>query len=128
MLAGLFRKYAKQYGFDWLTIAAQAFQESGLKHSARSYKGAIGIMQVRPATVGDRNVAIEGIRDLERNIHAGVKYLAFLRDRYFSDPAIGADDRLFFSLAGYHAGPNAVRRMRARAAKMGLDQSVVWSG
>lgn len=120
-LSKLFRKYADQYGFDWLSIAAQAFQESGLEHKARSNKGAVGIMQVRPATARDKQVGIPGIDKLEDNIHAGVKYLAFLRDHYFSAAQIGPEDRLYFSLAAYNAGPTNVARMRARARRMGLN-------
>jgi len=58
---------------------------------------------------------------VENNIHAGVKYLAFLRDRYFSDPALTPDNRVAFTWAAYNAGPAKVRRMRQLAAKMGLD-------
>lgn len=120
-LGRLFREYAVRYGFDWSLIAAQAFQESGLVHSARSHKGAIGIMQVKPSTAADRNVAVKNIHRVENNIHAGVKYLAFLRDRYFSDPKVSPEDRLLFALAAYNAGPARIARIRARARRMGLD-------
>ena len=46
----LFRKYGKQYELDYLLIAAQGYQESTLDHSVRSPVGAIGVMQVMPAT------------------------------------------------------------------------------
>lgn len=120
-LSGLFKKYADQYDFEWLSLAAQAFQESGLEHKSRSHRGAIGIMQIKQATANDRNVAIRNIQQLEPNIHAGTKYLAFLRDRYFSGPEFSEEDKLYFSLAAYNAGPGAVRKMRARAARMGLN-------
>jgi len=120
-LAGLFRKYAKRYGFEWMLLAAQAYQESGLVHSARSHKGAVGIMQIKPATARDKHVAINNINQLEPNIHAGVKYLAFLRDRYFSGPQFSDEDKVYFALAAYNAGPGAVRKMRAHARQMGLN-------
>jgi len=120
-LSKLFKKYADQYGFDWLSIAAQAFQESGLEHKARSRKGAVGIMQVRAVTAKDKHVGIPNIHKLEDNIHAGVKYLAFLRDHYFSDNKISPEDRVYFSLAAYNAGPTNVIKMRNRARRMGLN-------
>ncbi len=120
-VAALFRKYAAQYDFDWLKIVAQAYQESGLDHSKKNPSGAIGIMQIKKSTAADKQVGIKRIDKLEPNIHAGVKYLAFVRDRYFSDPSIASDDQAYFALAAYNAGPAKVRQMRERAVKMGLD-------
>jgi membrane-bound lytic murein transglycosylase MltF len=117
----LFKKYADQYGFDNLAIAAQAYQESGLNHSVRSPRGATGIMQLLPSTAADPMVGIADIENVANNIHAGVKYLALLRDSYFSDPTINDDDRLAFSWAAYNAGPRKVAKMQQRATKMGLD-------
>ncbi len=116
-----FQRYGKAYGFDWLKIAAIAYQESELQQSRRSPVGAIGVMQIKRSTAKDKHVAIDHIERLENNIHAGVKYLAFLRDRYFSDPSIAADDRTYFAFAAYNAGPAKVQRMRDLARKMGLD-------
>jgi membrane-bound lytic murein transglycosylase MltF len=127
VLADLFEKYSKQYDFDYLMIAALAYQESRLDHSSRSHVGAIGIMQVLPSTAADKNVGIADIEELENNIHAGIKYLRFLRDRYFSDPAIDALNQNLFAFAAYNAGPAKVRRLRTEASKMGLDPNV-WFG
>lgn len=118
---GLFKKYGDKYGFEVLAIAAQAYQESGLDNSRKSKVGAIGIMQVLPSTAADPVVGISDIRPLENNIHAGVKYMNFLRERYFSDQGILAEDRFAFSWAAYNAGPGRVRQMRTLAKKMGLD-------
>ncbi len=117
----LFEKYGRRYGFDYMALAAQAYQESGLDHSVKSHRGAIGVMQLLPSTARDKNVGIPDISSIENNIHAGAKYLAFLRDRYFSDPKISESDQLAFAWAAYNAGPAKVRRMRSRATKMGLD-------
>ena len=46
----LFEKYGKQYDFDPLMLAAQGYQESTLDQSKRSHVGAIGVMQIMPAT------------------------------------------------------------------------------
>lgn len=115
------RRYAGEYGFDWRMIAAQAYQESRLDQSEVSHAGAVGVMQVRPATAADPNVAVDGIDTLDGNVHAGVKYLRFLHDRYFDGPDVAPLDRVLFSLAAYNAGPRAIARARRRAVRMGFD-------
>lgn len=123
----LFRKYADQYGFDYLKIIALAYQESQLDHSKRSRAGAIGIMQLLPSTARDPNVNIPDIKVLEKNIHAGNKYLRFLDDRYFNDSSIDRLNQVLFTFASYNAGPGKVTRLRKEAAKMGFDPNV-WFG
>lgn len=118
---GLFKKYGKQYGFDYLVVAAQAYQESGLDHSRKNPSGAIGIMQILPSTAKDPVVGIPDITDLENNIHAGVKYMAFIRDRYFSGSELETIDKVAFTWAAYNAGPTRVGQMRVLAKKMGLN-------
>lgn len=122
-----FREYGREYGIDWMLIAAQAFHESGFDHSLKSRAGAIGLMQVLPELEQDARINVKKLHLPENNIHAGVKYLALLRDRYFTDPAISPDDRLRFALAAYNAGPGKVRSIRRRAAKMGFDPNQ-WFG
>jgi membrane-bound lytic murein transglycosylase MltF len=118
-------KYMKQYGerysWDWIAVAAQAYQESALVHSKVSPAGAIGIMQVLPSTASQRPIYIKDISSIENNIHAGVKYLNFIRGHYFSDPAISVVDRVDFSWAAYNAGPTRIQKLRKRAAKRGYD-------
>ena len=121
---GLIKTYADRYQFDWLLISAQAYQESQLDQSKRSPVGAVGIMQVMPKTALDPNVAIPDIHVAEANVHAGVKYLRFLRDRYFSEPGLSDLDRTLFSFAAYNAGPGNVRKARRRAESLGLDPNV----
>jgi membrane-bound lytic murein transglycosylase MltF len=118
------KTYAGQYDFDWLMVAAQGYQESGLDQTKRSRVGAIGVMQLMPTTASDPNVGIPGIDDPENNIHAGVKYLRFLRDRYYSDPAITPLNQALFSFAAYNAGPGNIARARKRATALGLDPDV----
>lgn len=120
----LFEKYANQFGFDYLAIAAQGYQESRLDQSRRSHRGAVGIMQLLPSTAADKNVGISDISKAEDNIHAGMKYMAFIRDRYFADPEISQEDRMAFSWAAYNAGPAKVQTMRNQARKMGLNPNV----
>jgi membrane-bound lytic murein transglycosylase MltF len=119
----LFKKYAAQYGFDWRLIMALAYQESGLNNNKKSPSGAVGIMQVRPETARDKHIAIDNVYLLENNIHAGVKYLAFLRDRYYRGPEISPRDQVRLTVASYNAGPAKIRRARSLAKEMNLDSN-----
>jgi membrane-bound lytic murein transglycosylase MltF len=123
-LIPLFKKYGGLYGFDWRAIAAQAYQESRLNNRRRSPRGAIGIMQVLPQTAKGREVNIPDIENLENNIHAGVKYLAHLRDHHFKDPQLGAAAQVNFVLASYNAGPTRIQRLRTQAKKRGLNPNI----
>jgi len=114
-----FKEYGDQYGFDWLALVAQAYQESGLDHNTHSRAGAVGIMQLLPSTA--EYVGFPDVTEVEDNIHAGVKYLSYLREQYFSDPELEEADRFAFTWAAYNAGPTKLRKMRARAEKMDLD-------
>ena len=82
-----------------MLIAAQGYQESGLDHSKRSQVGAIGIMQVMPATARDARVAIRDIDKLDRNIEAGMKYLRAVIDEYYADEPMSKMDKMLFALA-----------------------------
>ena len=113
-LVELFKRYGDKYGFDWLALAAQGCQESTLDHSVKSPAGAVGIMQVLPSTARDPVVGIADISTVENNIHAGAKYLAFLRRHYFDGPELTDEDRLAFCWAAYNAGPGNVNRMRRK--------------
>jgi membrane-bound lytic murein transglycosylase MltF len=116
-----FQKYATQYGFEWLLLVAQGYQESGLDQSIRSPVGAVGVMQMMPTTAQDPNINIPDIHLPEPNIHAGVKYLRFLVDQYFNEPAIDNTNRHLFAFAAYNAGPNRIMRLRRDAVAQGLD-------
>jgi len=123
----LFRKYGAKYDFDYLMLAALAYQESGLDQSARSRVGAVGVMQVMPATAADRAVGIADIDQLEPNIHAGTRYLRHLVNVYFNDPGIDEVNRVYFAFASYNAGPNRINRLRTEASAIGLDPNQ-WFG
>jgi membrane-bound lytic murein transglycosylase MltF len=119
--ADLFQKYAVQYGFDWLLVAAQAYQESRLDQGLRSPAGAIGVMQVLPGTAAGPPISIGNVERLDNNIHAGVKYLRHVRDQQFADPKIDSFNAQLFTFAAYNAGPARVAGLRKKAAAMGLD-------
>jgi membrane-bound lytic murein transglycosylase MltF len=123
-LIPIFRQYGDRYGIDWLILAAQGYQESGLDQNRKSSHGAVGVMQIKPSTAADKSVGIPDIRSTDSNIHAGTKYLAYLRDSYFGSDEIEPMAQIHFSLAGYNAGPNRVQQLRKKAESMGLDPNV----
>jgi membrane-bound lytic murein transglycosylase MltF len=121
---GFFKRYSQQYNFDWLMIAAQAYQESGIDQSKRSPAGAIGVMQLLPSTAADPNVNIRKIEVMEHNIHAGVKHLRFLYDRYFKNEPMDALNKMLFAFASYNAGPGKVIELRQEAQQSGFNPNV----
>ena len=123
-LSALFKKYGTDYGMDPTLLAAQGFQESRLDQSVRSPAGAIGVMQLLPSTAKDNNVAIPNIDELEPNIEAGAKYMAFLKERYFSGPELDELNGSLLALASYNAGPGRIRRLRREAAERGYDHNL----
>ena len=120
-VVGLFEKYAARYDFDHLMITAQAYQESGLDHSRVSPAGAVGIMQLLPTTAASKPVGIEDIRQLENNIHAGIRYLRHIHDTYLADVPMDPLNKTLFAFAAYNAGPSRVMKLRQEAARQGLD-------
>jgi membrane-bound lytic murein transglycosylase MltF len=123
-LRDIFQRYGEQYGIEYLFAAAQGYQESRLDQSVRSAAGAVGVMQLLPDTAADKNVGIPDIHDVDSNIHAGIKYMDFLRDRYFSDPDITPINQALLALGAYNAGPGRMIRMRAKAEAKGYDPDV----
>ena len=120
----LFKKYAHKYDFPYLLLTALAYQESGLDHKKKSAAGAIGIMQVLPRTARDKNIGISNIERIENNIHAGSKYLRFMKDRYFSKGELDELNRDLFTIAAYNAGPARIAKLRKEARQQGLDPNV----
>jgi soluble lytic murein transglycosylase-like protein len=74
--------------------------ESGFNSRAVSKRGAVGLMQLMPATA--MRFGVSNVYDPRENVHAGARYLKFLIDRF------GHDVRL--ALAAYNAGEEAVDR------------------
>ena len=121
----LFRKYGDQYSVDYLLMAAQGYQESTLDQNVKSPVGAIGVMQVMPAT--GKELAVGDITKIDANIHAGVKYMRFMVDRYYADEPMDNLNKALFTFASYNAGPARVRQLRREAEKKGLNPNL-WFG
>ena len=120
-----FKTYGKEFGFDYLMLAAQGYQESQLNQSARSPRGAVGVLQMLPSTAADPNIGITGIdASADKNIHAGTKYLRLMVDKYLNDPGLDDKNRTLMAFAAYNAGPGNLRKFRQLAEKSGLDPNV----
>ena len=92
---------SEAHGVDPLLVKALIQVESGYRPKARSPKGAVGLMQIMPATA--REYKVRNPFDPKANIEAGVKHLKALLDRFGSE-------RTELALAAYNAGPGAVER------------------
>ncbi len=114
-----FKTYSDKYDMDFLLMAAQGYQESQLRQNAKSQVGAVGVMQVMPAT--GQELEVGDISQVEPNIHAGVKYMRFMIDQYFEKEPMDRLNKGLFAFAAYNCGPGRVRSLRKEAAKRGLD-------
>jgi membrane-bound lytic murein transglycosylase MltF len=121
-LVTLFRRYGDQYQFDYLMMAAQGYQESRLDQNAKSSVGAIGIMQLMPETGKEQKVG--DVRKIEPNIHAGVKYMRFIRNSFFESEPMDDLNKSLFTFAAYNAGPGRIRQLRQEAEKRGLNPNL----
>ena len=96
----LITKYADKNGLDEDFVKAVINQESGFNPNATSHCGAMGLMQLMPATA--QGLGVTNAYDAEQNIQGGTKYLKGLMDRFGNDKSL--------ALAAYNAGPNAVKK------------------
>jgi len=120
-LLGYFQKYAGEYDFDYLMIAAQGYQESLLDQSRKNPSGAVGIMQVIPKNAAAPPISISNVDTAQNNIEAGAKMLRHIADTYFNDPKLDALNKTLMVFASYNAGPNRIARLRKQASTEGLD-------
>ena len=113
---------AQTYHLDEALLHAVISTESGYEPRALSPKGAIGLMQVMPATGKQLNVG--DITRMDANIEAGVKYMRFMIDQYFKNEPMTPLNKGLFAFASYNAGPNRIQQLRKVAAARGLDPNV----
>jgi membrane-bound lytic murein transglycosylase MltF len=118
-MVDVFRKHGEQYDMDYLLMMAQGFQESRLDQNAKSHVGAVGVMQVMPAT--GKELKVGDITVEPNNIHAGGKYMRFMIDQYYEKEPMSRLNKALFAFAAYNAGPGRIRQMRAEAEKRGLN-------
>ena len=96
----LIEEYSSKNGLDSAFVKAVIKQESGFQPKATSFCGAMGLMQLMPATAN--SLGVKDAYDPEQNIAGGTKYLKGLLDRFGGDKSL--------ALAAYNAGPNAVAK------------------
>jgi membrane-bound lytic murein transglycosylase MltF len=120
--AQTFRKYSDRYGADYLLMMAEGYQESGLNQQVKSKVGAVGVMQLMPATGKEMNVG--DITQEEANIHAGIKYFNATKDRLYANEPMDNVNKILFIFAAYNCGPARVKQLRAEAQQKGLDPNV----
>ena len=114
----LIKNAALELGWDWRLLAAQMFKESKFDRRAKSWAGAIGLMQVLPRTAKDYNVT--KLTDPAQNIHAGTMHLLWLQNLWRSDVE-DKDERLKFILASYNVGRGHVLDAVRLTKKYGGD-------
>ena len=123
-LSGFFKEYAGQYDFDYLMMMAQGYQESTLEQNMRSPGGAVGIMQVMPRDAAAYPIDVPDVWTAEGNIHAGIKILRMIENKYLNDAKIDPLNKTLLALASYNAGPNRIASLREQASKKGLNPNV----
>jgi membrane-bound lytic murein transglycosylase MltF len=117
-----FKRYGDEYQVEPLLMAAQGYQESQLDQSKRSRAGAVGVMQVLPAT--GKQLGVGDIKLMEPNVHAGVKYIRGMIDQYYANESMDDMNKVLFAFAAYNAGPTRIGNLRRQAATRGLDPNV----
>ncbi len=114
------REFSGIYSVDYRLVLAIMKHESRFSHSARSPRGARGMLQIMPAT-GRQLVSELNLTDITRpaqHLRAGIYYYSKLFDLYSSaDPA----DRIRLALASYNAGPSRIYDAQELAAYLGED-------
>jgi len=121
-MADIFQQYGDQYKIDWLLMTAQGYQESRLDQNVKSRVGAVGVMQLMPAT--GKELKVGDIHNLNNNINGGVKYVRYLIEKYYANEPMTELDKVLFAFAAYNAGPSKIQQMRLEAAKRGLDPNI----
>ena len=123
-----FKEYAKKYSFDWRLLASLCYQESRFEGGIENKWGAIGLFQIKQMTANEPYINIKeisGVENNKNNIHAGVKYLSWIKNRYF-DPneKMSEQSKLRMMMAAYNAGPRRVLQAINKAKEMGLNPNV----
>ncbi len=121
-LVHYFQKYGNEYDINWMLMIAQGYQESQLNQNIKSPVGAIGVMQIMPAT--GREMKVGDITKIEANIHAGIKYMRWIVDHYYAGEPMTKLDKVLFAFASYNAGAGRISSLRREAARRGLDPNI----
>jgi len=99
-----------------LTIPPQRFKEVGFSKPTNR--------DISEIVVTGQELKVGDIRQVEPNIHAGVKYIRFMVDQYYKDEPMDRLNKGLFAFAAYNAGPNRISQLRKLAAQRKLDPNV----
>lgn len=122
----LIKMYADTLKWDWRLLAAQIYKESKFNPDAESWAGAIGLLQLLPATAEENGVKVQDLTDPTENLKAGVAHLLWLKN-YFSDVVEDSQERVKFILAAYNVGHGHVMDAIRLSEKYGANPNV-WEG
>ena len=114
----LIKQRADSLGWDWRLLLSQVYQESRFDPRAKSWAGALGIMQMVPET--GRRFGARNLFDPEQNIRAGTAFLKYL-DKLWARTVSDSTERIKFVLASYNVGLGHVQDARELAIKYGRD-------
>ena len=117
----MLRAQAERLGWDWRLLAALVYQESQFRPGARSWAGAVGLMQLMPRTAEEFGAS--NPYDPEENINAGVNFMVWL-DEYWRGHIENEKERVKFVIASYNVGQGHVQDARRLAAEFGGDPNV----
>jgi membrane-bound lytic murein transglycosylase F len=118
----LILRNATAIGWDWRLLASLMYQESLFNPRARSWAGAMGLVQLMPATA--RDMGVTDPYDPEDNVAGGARYLQWLENQWVNDVP-DPDQRMRFILASYNVGRGHVQDAQRLADKHGGD-SLIW--
>ncbi len=110
----VFKRMADSAGVDWLMLAAMTAQETQFNPRAKSWAGAVGLMQVLP-----RYSEVKGVQqlyDVETNVREGIRIIKEHLDHY---AYLDSSNQWRFALAAYNAGQGHV----ADARRLAIDQN-----
>ena len=117
------KKYSKQYNVDKALIFAMILEESRYRRDAISWAGAIGLMQIMPATGKElarqlkiRRFSSSMLKDPEINIRMGTKYLGYLNSIFDNNPLLVS--------GAYNGGPGRMRRWLESKQIKDIDEFV----
>ena len=118
--------YSKRYDIDWRLVFAVMHQESRFSIDAESHRGAVGLMQIMPATFENiaEHMGLEDIMNPRNNIAAGIKHLSVLSDSF---EGASPEDKTRLTLAAYNAGRGRILDAQHLAVYLN-DNPMTWEG
>jgi membrane-bound lytic murein transglycosylase F len=112
------KREARNLGWDWRLLASVIYQESNFRPNAESWAGAVGLMQLMPATAIEFG-AVDRTNP-HQSLRAGVRYLKYL-DKLWSKYVRDPNERVKYVLASYNAGLSHILDARNLAKKYSKD-------